>query len=146
MFGMHARMTRTWDIFCSVVDNYGDVGVCWRLARQLSLELHQSVRLWVDSLERFHAICQAVDPTLVAQDIDGVNVMQWSMIFPAVVPADIVIEGFGAQLPANYVDAMAARSPHPVWINLEYLSAEGWVEGCHGLPSPQPRLPLVKYF
>jgi uncharacterized repeat protein (TIGR03837 family) len=31
-----------------------------------------------------------------------------------------------------------------VWINLEYLSAEDWVCGCHGLPSPQQG--LKKYF
>ena len=38
------------------------------------------------------------------------------------------------------------RPRAPVWINLEYLSAESWVDGCHGLPSPHPQLPLVKYF
>ncbi|WP_187492385.1 elongation factor P maturation arginine rhamnosyltransferase EarP, partial [Pantoea agglomerans] len=26
-------MKVTWDIFCTVVDNYGDIGVTWRLAR-----------------------------------------------------------------------------------------------------------------
>ena len=139
-------MTRTWDIFCSVVDNYGDVGVCWRLARQLSSELHLPVRLWVDNLHAFHRIWPALDPALAAQDLCGVTVRHWTTPFPALVPADIVIEGFGARLPDSYVDAMAARMPHPVWINLEYLSAESWVEGCHGLPSPQARLPLVKYF
>ena len=41
---------RTWDIFCSVVDNFGDIGVCWRLARRLSAGLGQQVRLWVDDL------------------------------------------------------------------------------------------------
>ena len=41
---------------------------------------------------------------------------------------------------------MAAREPKPVWLNLEYLSAEDWVEGCHKLPSPHPSLPLTKYF
>ncbi|MEJ0044920.1 MAG: elongation factor P maturation arginine rhamnosyltransferase EarP [Rhodospirillales bacterium] len=30
--------------------------------------------------------------------------------------------------------------------HLEYLSAEDWVESHHGLPSPQPDLPLTKYF
>ncbi len=139
-------MTRAWDIFCAVLDNFGDVGVCWRLARQLSSELRQPVRLWVDDLQSFHRICPGVDPVLAAQDICGVNVRHWSKTFPDVVPADIVIEGFGAPLPAGYVDAMAVRSPHPVWINLEYLSAESWVDGCHGLPSPHPRLPLIKYF
>ena len=139
-------MTRTWDIFCSVVDNYGDVGVCWRLARQLSLELQQSVRLWVDNLESFHCICRTVDPAFESQDVSGVNIRRWSKTLPPAVPADIVVEGFGARLPARYVEAMAGRSPPPVWINLEYLSAESWVEGCHGLPSPQPHLPLVKHF
>ena len=60
--------------------------------------------------------------------------------------ADIVIEAFACDLPPAYVEAMTARSPAPVWLNLEYLSAETWVAGCHGLPSPHPRLPLVKHF
>ena len=38
---------RLWDIFCTVIDNQGDLGVCWRLTRQL-LAQGQSVRLWVD--------------------------------------------------------------------------------------------------
>ena len=41
---------------------------------------------------------------------------------------------------------MAERHPRPVWINLDYLSAEAWVSGCHALPSPHPRLPLTKFF
>ena len=35
---------RTWDIYCAVIDNYGDVGVCWRLARHLAA----ANILWVD--------------------------------------------------------------------------------------------------
>ncbi|MBI4189820.1 MAG: elongation factor P maturation arginine rhamnosyltransferase EarP [Betaproteobacteria bacterium] len=139
-------MTRTWDIFCSVVDNYGDIGVCWRLARQLSSEPGHSVRLWVDNLESFRRLCPAVDPAQALQRIKGVEVRRWGATFPRAEPADIVVEGFGARLPDAWLEAMAARLPHPVWINLEYLSAESWVEGCHGLPSPHPSLPLVKHF
>ena len=40
----------TLDLFCRVVDNYGDLGVCWRLARQLAGEHGVAVRLWVDAL------------------------------------------------------------------------------------------------
>ena len=36
-----------WDIFCTVIDNHGDLGVCWRLTRQLR-DAGQRVRLWVD--------------------------------------------------------------------------------------------------
>ena len=139
-------MTRTWDIFCSVVDNYGDIGVCWRLARQLSSELGQSVRLWVDDLASFRRVCRDIDPALEIQQVNGVEVWHWGEAMAAVQPADIVIEGFSVRLPDNYLAAMAERTPRPVWINLEHLSAEPWVEGCHGLPSPHPALPLVKHF
>jgi uncharacterized repeat protein (TIGR03837 family) len=61
-------------------------------------------------------------------------------------PAALVIEAFACKLPQSYVEAMAAMDEQPVWINLEYLTAEDWAEGCHGLPSPHPSLPLTKYF
>jgi uncharacterized repeat protein (TIGR03837 family) len=139
-------MNRTWDIFCSVVDNFGDIGVCWRLARQLSLELQQSVRLWVDDLSAFHRINHAVDPASAAQTVSDVDIRRWQEINPDVEPAQIVVEGFGAKLPERYITAMAEHAPAPIWINLEYLSAEQWVEGCHSMPSPHPNLPLIKYF
>jgi hypothetical protein len=60
--------------------------------------------------------------------------------------ADVVVETFGCDPPEPYVLEMARREPKPRWINLEYLSAEDWVEGSHALPSPNPRLPLVKHF
>ena len=41
---------------------------------------------------------------------------------------------------------MAVAARPPAWINLEYLSAEPWVESAHTLPSPQPRLPLTRHF
>ncbi len=139
-------MKPTWDIFCSVVDNYGDIGVCWRLARQLASELGQTVRLWVDDLASFQRICRAVDSARDVQSVGEVEIRRWSTPFQEVEPACIVVEGFGVKLPDNYVAAMAARSRRPVWINLEHLSAEPWVDGCHGLPSPHPTLPLIKYF
>jgi uncharacterized repeat protein (TIGR03837 family) len=58
----------------------------------------------------------------------------------------VVIEAFACELPETYIKAMARQQPKPVWINLEYLSAEGWVAGCHGGASPHPSLPLTKYF
>jgi len=138
--------TRTWDIFCTVVDNYGDIGVCWRLARQLAAEHGLRVRLWVDDLTRFRRICPDIVPGLESQHSHGVEVAWWHDPFPAANPADVVVEAFACNPPANYVAAMVARQPKPVWINLEFLSAEAWVRGCHGLPSPHPSLPLLKHF
>ena len=135
-----------WDVFCTVIDNYGDIGVCWRLARQLVAEHGVSVRLWVDELASFARICAQIDPELAVQFAQGVEVLRWTSNFPTVVPGDVVIEAFACQLPESFIAAMADRQPSPVWINLDYLSAEAWVSGCHALPSPHPRWPLTKYF
>ncbi len=134
------------DIFCTVVDNFGDIGVCWRLARQLAHEHDVAVRLWMDDLASFRKLCPEVDTQLEQQYCHDVEVRHWVAPFPYVVPAHLVIEAFACELPEIYVAAMAAQQHKPVWINLEYLSAEDWVEGCHKLPSPHPSLPLVKYF
>ena len=137
---------RSWDIFCTVVDNYGDIGVCWRLARQLVAERAQRVRLWVDDLASFRRICPDIEPGLESQSSQGVEIRLWGEPFAPVEAADVVIEAFACNPPPGYVAAMAARRPKSAWINLEYLSAEDWVRGCHALPSPQPSLGLVKYF
>jgi uncharacterized repeat protein (TIGR03837 family) len=133
------------DIFCNVVDNYGDIGVTWRLARQLAAEHGQSVRLWVDEPAALAKMAPA-DPGLPKQVHAGVTLCRWEKPFPAVDPARVVIEAFACALPESYVAAMTSCSPAPVWINLEYLSAEAWVKDCHGLASPHPTLPLVKHF
>ena len=153
------------DIFCNVIDNYGDIGVSWRLARQLAHEHGLQVRLWVDDLVSLAKLCPEADATRDVQHCRGVEVRRWSEdafttlsrpvghpLPPAGegvgerVVADLVIEAFACKLPEAYIEAMAAQERKPVWINLEYLSAEGWVEGCHKLPSPHPSLPLTRYF
>ena len=141
-------MRTSWDIFCHVIDNYGDAGVCWRLARQLAVEYDAEVRLWVDDPETLARLC-ALAPSQISGDtprlIDGVWVHYWSSTWRNVVPADVVIEAFACQLPLDYLVAMAERSRPSLWLNLEYLSAEEWVAGCHGLPSLQQN-GLQKYF
>jgi len=135
-----------WDIFCRVVDNLGDIGVCWRLARQLAAEYPVRVRLWVDAPEVLAPLLPAFDPALERQEIEGVRIARWQspLVFEQV--ADVVIEAFACDPPAGYLAAMADRPRPPCWVNLEYLSAEPWVAGCHGLASPHRRLPLVKFF
>ncbi|QRY78503.1 elongation factor P maturation arginine rhamnosyltransferase EarP [Pseudomonas sp. PDNC002] len=135
----------SWDIFCSVVDNYGDIGVTWRLARQLAAEHRQEVRLWVDDLAAFVRLCPSADPHAQLQRWAGVEVRLWTADWSGPAEADIVIEAFACTLPAAYIEAMARRESAPLWLNLEYLSAEPWVESCHGLPSMQAG-GLQKYF
>ncbi|WP_279462101.1 elongation factor P maturation arginine rhamnosyltransferase EarP [Aeromonas dhakensis] len=150
-----------WDIFCCVVDNFGDIGVTWRLARQLkqegvlpAQESEVQVRLWVDDLESFARICLGLDPTLESQWVDGIHIQLWHETLPAdTLPARVVIEAFACELPAPFIAQMASQPSPPCWLNLEYLSAESWVEDCHGLASPQRlesqslgSLSLNKYF
>ena len=134
------------DLFCAVVDNLGDAGVCWRLARQLAAEHGWAMRLWIDDTAPLALLRPGIDPALVRQTVDGVEIRRWSAPFPDVTPAQVVIEAFACELPPAYVTAMSGQPRAPVWINLEYLSAEPWVAGCHGLGSPHPRLPLNKHF
>ena len=136
-----------WDIFCRVVDNFGDAGVCWRLARQLAGEHGLAVTLWVDDVASLARIAPPLDPDKDDQPHGGVRVRRWTQPLPAdVTPADVVIDGFGGGLPESYAAAMADAPHPPVWIVLEYLSAEPWIDASHALPSPHPQLPLTRWF
>lgn len=140
---------RHWDIFCKVIDNYGDIGVCWRLARQLAQRGHP-VRLWVDDAQAL--------TWMAPLGQDGVQVRAWSTPLPAqslkaLAPGGVLVEAFGCDVPPEFLVeyrhwCQQADTP-PVWINLEYLSAEAYVERCHGLPSPVmhgPGAGLTKHF
>ena len=139
-------MKLRWDIFCTIVDNLGDVGFSWRLARQLVNEHELEVRLWVDDLAIFSQIESAIDVDEDQQWLQGVEICYWRESFARIEPADVVIETFACTLPDNYILAMADLPQQPVWINLEYLSAKNWTLDCHCLPSLHPHLPLKKYF
>ena len=143
-----SQQRRRWDVFCCVIDNFGDAGVCWRLARQLVAEHGMEVRLFVDAPAAFGRIEPALDATRNDQLVQGVRVQRWGgprQERSVADPGAVVIEAFGCGLPEPYLAAMTGQHP-PVWINLEYLSAEAWIEGCHGLASRHPRLPLTRHF
>ncbi|NOT16603.1 MAG: elongation factor P maturation arginine rhamnosyltransferase EarP [Sulfuriferula sp.] len=136
-----------WDIFCRVIDNYGDIAVTWRLARQLVAEHGLNVRLWVDDLRPLAALYPHTNIHIATQILAGVEIQQWTADFPhTTTPADVVIAAFACDIPDSYLHAMANCAIKPRWLNLEYLSAEDWVAGCHNLPSPHPRLALVQHF
>jgi uncharacterized repeat protein (TIGR03837 family) len=128
-----------WDLFCRVIDNYGDAGVCWRLARTLAGS-GEHVRLWIDDDRPLRWMAPG--------GVAGITCRPFADD-PDTVPGDVVIEAFGCDPPAAFVARMAARQPRPVWINLEYLSAEPYVERSHGLRSPQlagPGAGMDKWF
>ena len=133
-----------WDVFCRVIDNFGDVGVCWRLSADLASRGHK-VRLWVDD----SSALQWMAPGALNGDWPGVQVLMWAQsrdaaVLAALSPADVWLESFGCEIATEFIAAYAYSTKangnneqqHPVWINLEYLSAESYVERSHGLPSP----------
>jgi uncharacterized repeat protein (TIGR03837 family) len=137
------------DIFCAVIDNFGDIGVCWRLARQLADEHGWQVRLIVDDLRTFARLEPAVAVDRASQKVRGVAIEHWrepAHVGDTIEVPDVVVEAFGCELPPAYIAAMVRRASMPVWINLEYLSAEDWVADFHLKPSPHPRYPLTKTF
>jgi uncharacterized repeat protein (TIGR03837 family) len=137
------------DLFCAVIDNFGDIGVCWRLARQLTSEHGWQVRIFVDDLHAFQKLCPALAVDRSRQAVSGIVIEHWREPAHAgdtLEVADVVIEAFGCELPHVYVAAMARRERAPVWLNLEYLSAEDWVADFHLRQSPHPRYPLTKTF
>jgi uncharacterized repeat protein (TIGR03837 family) len=132
------RLVR-WTLFCRVIDNLGDAGVCWRLAADLASR-GETVQLVIDDASPLHRIAP--------RGAAGVDVLAWSdeLDFEG---AEVVIEAFGCNPPERYVEQMAKTIPAPRWINLEYLSAEAHAQRSHALPSPQwqgPGRGLTKWF
>ncbi len=133
-------MNLLWDVFCRVVDNWGDVGVCWRLAADLG-ERGERVRLWIDDASAL--------AWMAPEGAANVDVKPWPVPDDDIAPGDVVIEAFGCDPPSAFVARMAMARPAPVWINLEYLSAEDFARRAHRLPSPQLSGPgdgLTKWF
>ncbi len=143
----HSSPGLRWDIFCRVIDNHGDLGVCWRLCADLAQRGH-TVRLWVDDASAL--------VWMAPQGCTGVAIHAWpdTAALQALAQdatfqiGDVVIEAFGCELPEAF-QALMARGTLPVWINLEYLSAEGYVARSHGLASPVmsgPARGMTKWF
>lgn len=119
-----------FDLFCRVVDNFGDAGVCWRLARQLADAPGVGrVRLWIDAPAVLHRLQPDIDPDQARQHHARVEILHWTAQGPDCAPLDVVIEAFACSPPERFIARM--RATPPLWINLDYLSAEHWVEGCH---------------
>ncbi|MEO6016681.1 MAG: elongation factor P maturation arginine rhamnosyltransferase EarP [Polaromonas sp.] len=143
-----------WDIFCRVIDNFGDIGVCWRLTAELAAR-GQRVRLWVDDARAL--------AWMAPDGVPGVQVLPWPaapalldvgiLTDPGQLPTDVIIEAFGCELAPEFIAECArisgAKGRIPAWINLEYLTAEAYAARNHGLPSPVqsgPAAGWIKHF
>lgn len=138
-----------WDIFCKVIDNHGDVGVCWRLACGLAAT-GDTVRLWIDDASALAWMAPEGHPAVRVVPWTAAGAAQEAAAAP---PPDVLIEAFGCdpapELVARFAQPALPGAARRVWLNLEYLSAEPYVERLHGLPSPVfkgPGAGLTKHF
>ena len=108
------------DIFCEVVDNYGDVGVAYRLAREFK-------RIYPDKKLRF--IINQMEEINLIKKSDDIEIVSYKDISKIESSADLILETFGCEIPKEYMDKALENSK--LIINLEYFSAETWVDDFH---------------
>lgn len=145
-----------WDIFCRVIDNYGDIGVCWRLTAELA-QRGERVRLWVDD----SSALKWMAPGSLDDSWPSITVLPWQQasnngVLQGLEAADVWVEAFGCDISFEFIGHFVSRSSDslsssskPVWINLEYLTAEAYAQRVHALPSPVQQGPAkgrTKFF
>jgi hypothetical protein len=109
-----------WAVFCHVIDNFGDLGVCLRAARALCAREGDQVTLFCTDLALGHKL-------IGEEVIPRFELKLWSERSDEAF--DVVLETFGCRAP-SWAKARLV-------INLEYLSAEAYAERSHGLASPR---------
>ncbi len=140
-------------ILCKVVDNFGDIGFVYRLARALTQEdtsLH--LRLIVSDLASFAALAPEVDATKDEQTSYGWQIFNWNAdetgrrAFRQNPPA-IILECFQCGRPDWLEDILFDKAARPddivQIINIDYLTAEDYADDFHLLKSGT-RSPRVK--
>ncbi len=126
-----------------MVDNYGDIGFVYRLARNIT-ELYPDteLRLVVSDLPSFAAMAPFVKEGLARQSARGWQIFDWNK-------EDVCTEEFSRRIPDVILQCFQCQRPE--WldrilfdpeqkkivriVNLEYLTAESWADDFHLLKS-----------
>ncbi len=132
---------------CKVIDFFGDIGVAWRIAKQLKVDFNIEVHLLVDDLVTTKRLIPSIDLSLQKQTINGINICHCdfsddSTSLPP--PPDFVFNLFNIDLPHSYKTLIKRKKSK--YIAIEYLSAEPWVDNFHLKPSIDPQSGLIKTF
>lgn len=138
---------KTLDIFCEIIDNYGDIGVVYRVAKELKKNFPESkIRVFLNRLEEFKKINSQVQE-LPFQKIDGIEYITFDFVkekAKELSTSQVIIEAFGCKIPEEYMEIAYENSE--LLINLEYLSAEDWIEDFHLQSSPLGKGKIKKLF
>jgi uncharacterized repeat protein (TIGR03837 family) len=133
----------TIDLLCKVVDNYGDIGVVYRLARSLSEQPEAPrLRLIVDDLQSFACLEPGVDPRLDVQSLCGWELYRWGASEAALQafreePPEVVLECFACGRP-DWLESLLfdeGGGRDCLIVELDYLTAEAFAAEFHRMPS-----------
>jgi len=130
-----------------VIDFFGDIGVAWRIAKQLKIDFNIEVHLLVDDLVTTKRLIPSIDLSLQKQTINGINICHCdfsedSTSLPP--PPDFLFNVFNIDLPHSYKTLIKRKKSK--YIVIEYLSAEPWVDNFHLKPSIDPQSGLIKTY
>ena len=133
-------------VLCKVVDNFGDIGVDWRLAKKLkNINPENTINLICDNLLSFKKICDRVDEKLPFQKLEGINLYDWKAFdfcygeFSGLKNSrlQVILECFQCGRP-DWMEKILFDDElnHTVQIiMIDYLSAEDYAESFHKLQS-----------
>lgn len=135
------------DIFCEIIDNYGDIGVVYRFAKEMKRVYKDiEVRVILNRVDELLKINKkAVD--IDFQEIDGITYIKEKELKKGLKKygvSDIIVEAFGCEIFEEYIKL--AKEKSKLWINLEYLSGEKWIEDFHLQTSLIDSVTLKKIF
>ena len=137
-------------VLCKVVDNFGDIGVVWRLCCQLSNQIKKEnltskINLIVDDLASFNKICNSVDFSKSFQVIDEINIYNWNdekLCYDEFSKNDgenlsVILEVFQCGRPAWMEKILFEDKLNRTVqiIMIDYLTAEKYAEDFHCLQS-----------
>ena len=132
-------------ILCKVVDNFGDIGFVYRLARALTeLDSTLNLRLVVSDLNAFSQLAPQVVPDRAEQICCGWQIFDWNAgdectrAFSQNPPA-IILECFQCGRPdwleTLLFDSPGGAEPLAYIVNIDYLTAEDYADEFHLLKS-----------
>ncbi len=141
----------TTDIFCDVIDNYGDAGVTYRLASEcIARKIFSHIRIFTNDISLFSLIDPAIDPDRFNQRIGNIDYFDMRNISDhllSVLPRpDVIIEAFGCEVSEKYLDWIDNEGTEKILLNLEYLTAETWAADFHGRESRLGHRNISKFF
>lgn len=139
-------MSMNITVLCKVVDNYGDIGVVYRLVKQIKrIRPEVNLNLVVDDLISFNKLCDSVLTERKFQIIENINVYDWnetSFCYEEFKKNDgelleIILECFQCGRP-DWMEKILFEDKLERTVNIvmiDYLTAEPYAESFHCLGS-----------